>query len=62
MEATTAQWEAVADDDVTDAAHYAKYSFAAYGYLLYMLSSPIYMCAALPPPPPAPTSPPKCRF
>ena len=45
MEATTAQWEAVADDDVADAAHYAKYSFAAYGYLLYMLSSPLYMCA-----------------
>ncbi len=43
MEATTEQREAVGDHDVEDAAHFAKYSFAAYGYLLFMLSNPVHM-------------------
>jgi hypothetical protein len=34
--------ERVADADVAEAAYYAKYSFAAYGYLLYLFSKPIY--------------------
>ena len=42
MDATIRERESVADKDVADAAHYVKYSFAAYGYLLFMLSSPIY--------------------
>lgn len=41
--------EKVSDEDVAEAAHYVKYSFAAYGYLLYVFSKPIYSCA-LPPP------------
>lgn len=32
----------MAAEDVAEAAYYAKYSFAAYGYLLFLLSKPIY--------------------
>ena len=45
MNAVTAEREAVADDDVLEAGYYVKYAFAAYGYLLYVVSQPIYMCA-----------------
>lgn len=37
--------EKVSDADVAEAAHFVKYSFAAYGYLLYLFSKPIYSCA-----------------
>jgi hypothetical protein len=30
----------VSDEDLQEAAHYAKYAFAAYGYLLYIWSKP----------------------
>ena len=33
--------EEVSDADVAEAAYYAKYSYAAYGYLMYLLSKPI---------------------
>ena len=32
----------VSDADVTEAAHYCKYAFAAYGYMLYIWSKPQY--------------------
>ena len=34
--------EHVSDDDLQEAAHYAKYAFAAYGYMLYIWSKPQY--------------------
>lgn len=37
--------EAVSDADVAEAAHYSKYAFAAYGYMLYIWSKPQYKCA-----------------
>ena len=36
--------ERVSNVDVAEAAHFANYSFAAYGYLLYVFSKPIYSC------------------
>lgn len=36
--------EKVGNEDVAEAAHYVKYSFAAYGYLLFVFSRPIYSC------------------
>ena len=38
--------ERVGDADVAEAAHYVKFSFAAYGYLLFVFSKPIYSCGA----------------
>lgn len=37
-------WELqpVSSDDVDEAAHYCRYAFAAYGYLLYIWSQPQY--------------------
>ena len=43
LDVTTAQRERVADEDVAEAAYYVKYSYAAYGYLLYVFSKPLYM-------------------
>lgn len=34
--------EHVSDEDLQEAAHYAKYAFAAYGYMLYIWSKPQY--------------------
>ena len=34
--------EHVSDDDLREAAYYAKYAFAAYGYMLYIWSKPQY--------------------
>jgi hypothetical protein len=45
----------VSDHDVDEAAHYCRYAFAAYGYLLYIWAQPQYK---YPPPPqssPAPS-------
>lgn len=43
-------WElnAVSDHDVNEAAHYCRYAFAAYGYLLYIWAQPQYKYAAFP--------------
>lgn len=40
------RWEllAVGDHDLDEAAHYSRYAFAAYGYLLYIWSQPQYKC------------------
>ena len=32
----------VSDHDLDEAAHYCRYAFAAYGYLLYIWSQPQY--------------------
>lgn len=37
--------EQVSDVDIQEAAHYSKYAFAAYGYMLYIWSKPQYKCA-----------------
>ena len=42
LDATTAQRERVSDEDVAEATYYVKYSYAAYGYLLYVFSKPLY--------------------
>jgi len=34
--------EHVSDEDLQEAAQYAKYAFAAYGYMLYIWSKPQY--------------------
>ena len=34
--------EHVSDEDLREAAYYAKYAFAAYGYMLYIWSKPQY--------------------
>ena len=41
LDATTAQRERVSDEDVAEATYYVKYSYAAYGYLLYVFSKPL---------------------
>ena len=38
--------EAVSDEDLDEAAHFSKYAFAAYGYMLYVWSKPLQKCAA----------------
>ncbi len=42
LDVTTAQRERVSDEDVAEATDYCKYSYAAYGYLLYVFSKPLY--------------------
>lgn len=37
--------EAVSDEDLDEAAHFSKYAFAAYGYMLYVWSKPLQKCA-----------------
>ena len=37
--------EAVSDADLDEAAHFSKYAFAAYGYMLYVWSKPLQKCA-----------------
>ena len=32
--------EKVSDDDVAEAAHFSKYAYAAYGYMMYLMSKP----------------------
>jgi hypothetical protein len=34
--------EAVSDEDLMEAAHFSKFAFAAYGYMLYIWSKPQY--------------------
>ena len=36
--------EQVSDPDIQEAAHYSKYAFAAYGYMLFIWSKPQYKC------------------
>ena len=36
--------DAVSDHDLDETAHYCRYAFAAYGYLLYIWSQPQYKC------------------
>lgn len=40
--------EGVSDGDLAEAAHYSKFAFAAYGYMLYIWSKPQYKCAFFP--------------
>lgn len=40
--------DVVSDHDVDEAAHYCRYAFAAYGYLLYIWAQPQYKSALYP--------------
>ena len=40
-------FDAVSDHDLDEAAHYCRYAFAAYGYLLYIWAQPQYKSASL---------------
>ena len=42
-------FEAVSDHDLDEAAHYCRYAFAAYGYLLYIWAQPQYKYDTIPP-------------
>ena len=48
-------FDPVSDNDVDEAAHYCRYAFAAYGYLLYIWTQPQYKWDPGLPPPPPPT-------
>ena len=37
--------EPVSDADLDEAAHFSKFAFAAYGYMLYVWSKPQWKCA-----------------
>lgn len=52
--------DAVSDEDLEEAAHFAKYAFAAYGYMLYVWSRPQLKCA--PGAPPNVPRPAECLF
>ena len=39
--------EPVSDADLDEAAHFSKFAFAAYGYMLYVWSKPQWKCAPL---------------
>jgi len=40
--------DAVSDADLDEAAHFAKFAFAAYGYMLYVWSKPQWKCGPRP--------------
>jgi len=40
--------DAVSDADLDEAAHFAKFAFAAYGYMLYVWSKPQWKCGPYP--------------
>ena len=53
--------DAVSDADLDEAAHFAKFAFAAYGYMLYVWSKPQWKCGPYPTLAPWPARSASCR-